>query len=124
MLELSALAGLSRAFQDQLGHPGDGHEARVLQIAIGKLHVKTLLDLCDELDDFHRSEPSGLEVIDGQQRFARLVAGRFFANLCPAHEPVCKPLLYLCSQLFPSLTLLFTSSLFNGHAADGRSVTS
>lgn len=44
---------LRRTGENQFGEPVDGHKTRILQIAIGELHVKLLLDLGDEFDDLH-----------------------------------------------------------------------
>src|SRR5580704_11772375 len=93
-MKLPALTGLRRVLQNQFRKAGDGYEACVLQVALGKLHAKLLLDFGNEFHHFHRSEPSGLEVVDLPQRI------RFaLADLRPRSAPVSKPRLDLCCQL-------------------------
>jgi hypothetical protein len=92
---LPALIGLGRVLQDQPSEARDGHETRILQVAVGKLHAELLLDLCNEFDYLHRREPSGFEVVGVADVFRRALA-----DLPSRHEPVCKPLLHLCFQRF------------------------
>lgn len=44
---------LRQTSENQFGETVDGHKTRVLQIALGELHIKVLLDLGDEFDNLH-----------------------------------------------------------------------
>lgn len=51
--KLPALAGLCRAFKDQLCESAYRDEARILQVSIGKLHGEAIFNFSDEFHHFH-----------------------------------------------------------------------
>ena len=98
-LTLPALAGLRRKLKNEAGEARDGYETRILQIAIGKLYVELLLDVCDEFYDLHGSEPSRREIIYVAESTMHSLALICRGDLCSGHKPLGEPVLDRCSRL-------------------------